>query len=347
MYRYLIVILFFISTYNTTNSQTIKDEVFNTNYDSAYYDKLDDFLTSKVFFSSKLSEFAINDNNINKDLYYNSRVANSIGLGLSYKWIGLNLSIRTNNSNNNYSKLFSLQTQFYLRKFTINFYSTLHKGYYLDRPEKMINGITTYQNYTRNDISNYTFGISSYYIFNSGKYSNKATFSHNEWQKKTAGSFLLGGSILYNTIDADSSIIPSQIKYPSFLDSTMYNTSKYFGIGGSLGYTFVYVIEKHWFFDANMLFGLIMANSTIYPYSANDISSLNVGFNISYRFGIGYNSKSFYAAINYTNMWSDIPLPINNTSYKYNIGVFQVIVAYRFKIPKHNNILPNWSPIKL
>jgi hypothetical protein len=345
--RYIIILFFFISISFIVDGQSIINKVFNNNYDSTYYDKLDNFLTSKIFISSKLSEFTINDNNIDKYLYYNSKATSSFGLGLSYKWIGLSLSVRTNNSHNNNSKLFNLQTQFYLRKFTINFYSALYKGYYLDNTIHMINGSITNQYYLRDDITNYTFGIDSYYIFNSGRYSNRATFSQNEWQKKTAGSFLVGGSVLYNKIDADSSIVPSQIKYPKFLDSTMYQTSKYMGIGGSFGYTFAFVVEKHWFFDANILLGLTVANSSISPINASDISALKVGFNLSNRFGIGYNSKTFYGAITFTNLQSNVPLPINNTTYKHNIGVFQVVIVYRFKIPEHDNILPNWIPLKL
>lgn len=348
--KYGILLVILLNLSNLTVGQDLFQHLVDNNYDSTYYDKLDNLLTTKIFLSSKLSEFSIKDKVLDKSLNYDSKATSSLGIGLGYKWIGLNVAFNVNNSSNissDDSKWFNVQTQFYLRKFTINIYSTVYKGYYLDNALHMIEGYSQGELYSRGDISNSTFGISSYYIFNSSRYSNRATFNQNEWQKKTAGSFLAGGSILYNRISADSSLIPSQILYPTFLNSTHYNRSGYFGISGSLGYALSYVINKNWFFDANILLGLSVGNSTIHPEGSDKISSIKAGLNLSNRFGIGYNSKLFYAAINYNNMLAYTPLPIDKMSYQYKIGIVQMVVAYRFRIPEHNNILPDWSPVEL
>lgn len=326
------------------------NNLFNEDYDSTYYDKLDDLLTTKIFISSKLSEFSINDDVINKSLNYDSKATTSLGVGLGYKWLGLNIGFNVNNSSNINkadAKWFNFQTQFYLTKFTISIYSTIYKGYYLDNYLHMIDGANQGESYERGDVRNSIFGVSSYYIFNSSKYSNRATFNQNEWQKKTAGSFLAGGSILYNRVSADSSLIPSQIIDPTFLNGTHYNKSGFFGITGTVGYALSYVVDEHWFFDANLLLGLTIGSSAIFPENSDKISSAEIGLNLSNRFGIGYNSRLFYAAINYTNMQANSPLPIPQMGYKYKMGVFQLVVAYRFKIPEHENILPDWSPVEL
>ena len=324
--------------------------LFDVEYDSTYYDKLDDFLTTKVFLASKLSEFSINDNSIGKSLDYDSKAATSVGIGLGYKWIGLSVGFNINNSsdiNSGDSKWFNFQSQLYLRKFTVNIYSTIYKGYYLENSSYMLEGGAQGEVYNRADIGNSTFGVSSYYIFNSGRYSNSATFNQNEWQKRTAGSFLAGGNVLYNKISADSSLVPYNIKYPTFLDSTHYNKSSYIGIGLSVGYALSYVINGNWFFDANFLVGLSVGNSKIFLEDDSKLSSVERGLNISNRFGIGYNSKLFYAAINYTNMQASTPLSIADMGYGYKMGTVQLVVAYRFNIPEHESILPSWMPVEL
>jgi len=348
--KYGILLVILLNLPNSTVGQDFLQHLFDENYDSTYYDKLGNLLTTKVFLSSKLSEFSINDNVIDKSLNYNSKATSSLGIGLGYKWIGFSVGFNVNNSSNinkEDAQWFNFQTQFYLRRLTITIYSNIYKGYYLDNYSHMIEGSESGASYKRDDIHNSTFGVSSYYIFNSSRYSNRATFNQNEWQKKTAGSFLAGGSILYNRVSADSSLIPSQILYPEFLNGIDYNKSGYFGVSVAVGYALSYVIEKNWFFDANFLVGLTMGNSTIYPENSNKIASVKAGLYLSNRFGIGYNSRLFYAAINYTNIQANVSLPISKMGYKNKMGVFQLVVAYRFNIPEHKNILPNCFPVEL
>ena len=346
---YILLLLLLLSS-ATINGQDFLQNIINSNYDSTYYEKLDDLLTTKVFTSSRLSEFKVNDNILNKSLDYDSKATTSLGVGIGYKWIGLSLAFNINNSsdiNTGDTKWFNLQTQFYLRKFTIDLYSTINKGYYLENSSRMIDGISQNDNYNRGDITNSTYGVNGYYVFNSARYSNRATFSQNDWQKKTAGTFLAGGSLLYNKISADSSIVPTNVTYPTFLNSTHYSKSGYWGASGNIGYALTYVINKNWFFDANLLLGVTVGSSTIYPDNSDKISDIKTGLSLSNRFGIGYNSKLFYAAINYTNMQANPPLPINKMAYSYKMGTVQLVIAYRFKIPEHDNILPNWMPIEL
>ncbi len=341
------IISIFLLGLGTVKSQTSLVTFFNENYDSAYYDKLDNLLTARIFTGRKFSEFSISDNILNKSLNYNSNPESSVGLGLSYKWLGLNLGLGLKNpSDSLYGKTkgFDLQTQIYLRKLTLNIYSSVYNGFYLQNSNEMVvhYGLDSY--YQRSDIKNLTLGINSYYIFNSSRYSNRATFIQNEWQKKTAGSFLAGANIFYNQIQGDSSLIPVQIRDTSFLGAYNYKSSGYFAIGGDFGYTLSLVYKKHWFFDFTILGGFTLGNSVIIEETKEKKAAIKTGLNLLNRVGVGYNNERIYFGINYTDMQANTPLPVEKMGYGFGIGNVKLILAYRFKLPEHKNIMPDWFP---
>ncbi len=347
--RFSILIIVFVNIYGTLTAQNIIGHLFNENYDSVYYDKLNNFITVKTFLTGKFSGFTINDNIIDKSLIYNSNAKSAFGVGFSYKWLSVNLGIGLRNSAEDphgTTKRFDLQTQIYLRKLTLNIYSSVYNGFYLKNSQDFLN-TESGEDYQRNDIKNITFGLSSYYVFNSSRYSNRATFIQNEWQKKTAGSLVAGGSVFYNQISGDSCLIPSYNNYPEFITGVYYSKSSYFGIGSNVGYTFTLVFLENWFFDFAILAGITVGNSTIYIDNSGKESSVGFGLNISNRFGMGYNSKRFYAGLNYTNTQANSALPIPKMGYGFNLGRIKLIIAYRFNLPDHKNILPDWMPFKL
>ncbi len=347
--KFCIIIIAFISISYTLNGQDIIAKLFNEDYDSTYYDKLQNLITVRTFLSSKFSDFTINDNAIDQSLIYNSKPKTALGIGFSYKWLSINIGLGLKNSagsSQGNTNRFDLQTQIYLRKLTLNLYSSIYNGFYLSNSQQFLN-TNLGEDYHRNDIKDMTFGFSTYYVFNSSKYSNKATFIQNEWQKKTAGSFVAGGNIFYNQINGDSSLIPYQNNYPNFFTGIYYSKSSYLGIGSNVGYTFTLILLENWFFDFTILGGITIGNSTIYLDNNEKKSSAGLGLNLSNRFGMGYNSKLFYVGINYTNIQSNTSLPIPKMGYGFGLGRIKFIFAYRFNLPEHKVILPSWVPFKL
>lgn len=345
---FLIIVAFILS--NSSFGQDGFKKIFNDQYDSTYYDKLDELLTAKVFLARKFSDFELNDHVHDKAINYKSNPSSSIGFGFSYKWLGVSLGIGLQNSNDSIfgqTNRIDLQTQINLRKLTINLYSGAYNGYYLQNSKELLSTGEVGEYYNRADIQNMTYGISGYYVFNSSRYSNRATFLQNEWQKKTGGSFLAGGNVFYNRIKGDSSLIPHHLIDENIFNGVKFNRTGYFALGGNIGYGGTLVLWNHWFFNLSMLVGLSSGITTIYPEGKKKESAFKIGATLLNSLGLGYNSNLFYAGLIYSNLQANSPLPLENTGVGFDVGQFKFMFAYRFKVPKHNNILPEWLPFEL
>ncbi|MFA6403109.1 MAG: DUF4421 family protein [Salinivirgaceae bacterium] len=348
----IVLFLLSIGWFGFANAQQELQTNFSNSKDSLYYDPLGDYLTLKFLVTNKYSDFEINDALLNQTLVYKSKPSNAIGFGAAYRWLNFSLSLGLKNRSDSVDETkrsIDFQTAIYMRRLTINLYSGIYTGYYLENSAKMITDWDDNDNYhyVRNDITTNTFGVGFSYLFNSEKYSNKSSFVQKEWQKKTAGSFLTGGSIIRNEVRADSSFIPTNISDSNFYKGIDFNHSSLFKVGAEGGYAFTYVLKEHFFFNFSVLAGISYGKTKLTPLIDEEISAMELNFTLLNSAGFGYNSKLFFVGFNYTNLFSKTPSPIQDMNLGYSSGKFQLVAAYRFKIPEHKSILPAWIPIQL
>lgn len=319
-------------------------------YDSTYYDKLPDALTLKLLSFTKYSDFNLSDGELHKILNYEAHPGPSLGLGMHYKWLGLTFSMGYNAPGDTLyqrSRRFDFQTHLFLRKLTLQFYSSAYSGYYLNEPEKYIRNWTEEKPYPRSDIKTHNFGFNGFYLFNSGRFSNRAPSIYNEWQKKSAGSLVVGATLLYNQVKADSAIIPPNLLAVGYFNDTNFTFSEQFTLGGQVGYAFTLVLRQYFFVNFSILGGISAGRTNMSLTDGVSIKETRLNVVMNNSAGFGYNSKRFYAGFNYTNLVSNAPTPVQNTSIDYHAGKFQLVVAYRFTIPEHPSILPAWLPFEL
>jgi len=82
-----------------------------------------------------------------------------------------------------------------------------------------------------------------------------AAMTQNEWQKKSAGSLLVGGLVFYGQIKGDSSMIPKQVE-SSFPKASGIDNVNVFGVGIGGGYAYTLVIAKHFFLTGSAIVNL-------------------------------------------------------------------------------------------
>lgn len=326
--------------------------LFTAEGDSTYYDDLESMLTVRFFSANKYSDFTIADDSIGMDLDYRSNPTQVLGFGASYKGISLNAGYGFSFANQDDSifgktQRFDFQTQIQARKLTINIYSNIYSGYYLNNSYNVINNWPEGKYYTRKDIKGLTLGLSASYIFNYKRYSNRATFLQTEWQKKTAGSFVAGFSAIYNKIAADSSIIPEHISNSDFFGGADYQRSNYYTLGGHVGYIVTFVFFKKLFFNGGINSGTLLGTNSIFDEEENRHSKTSINFTLLTTLGVGYNSKYFYAGFSYSSFFSAAPTPIEHTTLSFSNGKYQLVMAYRFKVRKNFRLFPKSWPIDL
>ncbi|MCK5337519.1 MAG: DUF4421 domain-containing protein [Bacteroidales bacterium] len=308
----------------------------DTNYVESFLDQL----TTRVYASIKTTEISMRDQNINKNLIYHPNDALILGFGFNYGILGLNIGFNLpfiNNDDAKYGKTdyLDLQTHVYFRPFILDIYAQIYKGYHLTEPNDWITDWPSHDTFpARPDISSVSIGLNGHYIFNHKKFSYRAPFLQNEWQKKSAGSFLLGGNMFYVDTKGDSSFIPKEDT--TFFEGTHFSQSRIANIGVNAGYAQTFVVKQHFFLTMSLVGGLSGGGSWIYTSEEGEIdrSGFTVAGNISGRVALGYNSKKFFAGVSYLWIFVRNQSPIPQTWLGYDTGMFRFNVVYRFRLKK-------------
>lgn len=308
--------------------------------DSAYIEDYTEDITFRVFGSRKYTKYDIVDSKKKKDILYRPNSNFNIGVGVNYKFIGLNLGFNLpfiNRDNDRYGKTryLDLQSHIYLRKLVIDFYAQRYKGYYISNPESVFGKHDTRGPYPqRPDLYNLDLGLNVQYIFNDKRFSYRAAYLQNEYQKKSAGSFMVGGEILGVKIKGDSSFIPNQIVDTTFLRETHFYRTRIVGLAGNVGYAHTFVYKKHFFLTLSISGGLGVNHSKLWLDDGSIQREVGWQFNKTVRASVGYNSSRYFAGIHYVDMSASSEMPIPRTYQTFGTGNFRVSLVRRFALKK-------------
>ena len=309
-------------------------------YDTNYIEDLSDKLSVRIYGISKYNKFELNDLDSNVNIKYAPNGNLNFGVGVNYKWFGLGVAFNfpfINNDDNKYGKTkrFDAQTNIFTNSLAIDIYYQYYKGFYIENPESYLPDWKSEDPYPqRPDIVTNGFGGSCLYAFNYKKYSAKATFVQTEMQKKSAGTFLLGGYFSWFDVAGDSSFIPYQIK--DYFDSTRYfNNISVFGIGVAGGYSHTFVVWKKLYISLTLVPGIAVQSFDI-KYIDGIAENKNGSFisgRLSGRFALLWNSEKWYTGIT-TVSYNFIGYggkELKN-SMSYEVGVFRFFYGRRFTI---------------
>lgn len=269
-------------------------------------------------------------------LIYKPNVASSIGVGLSYSWLSFSLTLPTPKARNEASekgstRQLNLGFSFNGRKVWFDTNYQQYKGLYLSNPEALsqdwFQQNTSYP--LRPDISSKTFYTRVYYSFNNEKFSLPATMFRRERQKKSAGSFLLGGTFVYAQIGGDSSLVPSLVQsyFPEKANLVRYRSATY---SANVGYAYTFVFKKY-------LFASVLLRPGLALRSRNGWQPDHVAVNLPGEFGLqgdgratfGFNSTRYYGGITGSLLLSSGSLMASNRQRSYYSEV-QVLIGRRF-----------------
>lgn len=308
------------------------------NADSSYVADYPKLLTLRGFFSRKLITYQAGIGRNRVAFAPNDNV--NIGVGFAYKWLALNGSFRMpfiNNDDDVYGRtsLIDLATYIYLRKFAVDLMAQYFKGYYNSNSNITTRRFENTPYPLRPDLRTVSLGLNVQYIFNHSRFSYRAAFMQNEWQKKSAGSWLVGGGISHYRVKADSSIISPELHWAGRDLVTEFTRSKNWSLGLQAGYGYTLVVHEHWFATAALAAGPGIAFTTIGNKTARSGDQAGWHMNASVRMATGYNSERLYVGILFVDF-----VHRNNRSFKANdiwqqqsSGMFRLMTAIRF-LPK-------------
>ncbi len=316
-----------------------KDSIFYKKTDTVYIENFRNLLTAKLLLTGRYNKFSITDNITGKSLEYSINSTTNLGLGLTYKAIGIEFQFAPrglNNDNDKFGKSqqFSIAASANSRRYIYDFYSRINQGFHTTTGSQ-IPGDTTgaLAYFYRPDIININLGMEFVYLFNNKHFSSSAPYNFTQRQKKGAGTMLLGTFFSLYSINADSVIFPDSLK-DRFKSEVQFKDAASFTYGISFGYTYTFVFHKYWFINIYTLPGFsVQQYYSTNAYSQQTKSNVELGLAMQTRIAFGYNRPKYFFGFsalgnNYT---------INNdkkSSLNYNYGSVRVYYGYRFNLRK-------------
>lgn len=300
----------------------------------AYIIQFPNTVTVRAFLGEKISGFSLVDNAHSQNLLYRPNNVLAIGLGVTFRGIGINFSTRLpahNPKDDEFGKTrqLDLQVHHYKGKFALDVYFQRYHGYHLRDSSDVTSfaGPTDYPYFP--DMQNITIGVSGLYLFNGRRFSLRAPINQQDWQIRSAGSWLLGGSIFTHLISNNhASIIPPNLKHPDFLSGNQVKEINNYGITVNGGYGYNYIIQRHWFVAASADAGVGAGFSEIKD-QAGTSHKVGLQLNGNARFAVGYNSRKWFSGFYIIYRTDRYDLPYAQCYSGSSEGLARVVVARR------------------
>jgi len=300
-------------------------------YYEDYSQKFALFLYSKI----KYNRFSVTNLAQKKTLFYSPNEQMNMGFGFHYKFLGIGIALNfgfINHDNKDYGKTrrLDLQTNIYMKKFVVDFYLQYYKGFYIQNPEDVFSEWNSEQrSYIRPDISSFDVGIGGMYVFNHERFSYKSAFLQTAIQKKSAGSFLLGGQIFFQGVVGDSTFFPQQSFFGD-LPKAKGHSATYIGVLTAYAYNFI--ILKHYFFSVSMMGSIHLGATYTLMESGNEYTNILPVLHLQPRVALGMNRPKWYAGMSFVKdtYVELVDKKDSDWSYTFYSGNLRIFLGYRF-----------------
>jgi len=304
-------------------------------HDTTYYVTYPGTIVGRFYFSKKYATFILPATNDGQNLEYKANTLRNMGIGATYNNLTINIGygfgFLNNGEGKGKTKSFDLQAHLYPHKWAVDVIAIRHKGVYSESQSYPHDGSDNY--YYRPDIQQLFIGFSGYRVLNSKRFSFNAAMTQNEWQKKSAGTLMIGGLVYYGQIKGDSSLVPKQLESSFPQASGIDNVSSFsIGIGG--GYAYTLVVAKYFYLTGSLIANLNADFSAV--ENMNDKKNKTVVKpSTIYKAAIGYNSNSWNISANWAanDLWTGENYFSNDLSV--SAGNYRLIFSKKIALRKH------------
>ncbi|WP_299533904.1 DUF4421 family protein [Ulvibacterium sp.] len=277
--------------------------------DSLYIRRFPEKVTLRLGVQNTSNSFIITDNETGEQTEIVPNDKTYLGLSALFRSVEVDLGYAPNffseNRDNSGSKLFTLNFRMFLGRWmqTLDFYR--QKGFFTQFNNEVI---------PFPELRTLKIGGTTSFIFNRN-FSFRAIGFQNEWQKKSAGSFIPRFTFYYTRFRLEDASIQTG-------DDHSFNLA----IGP--GYYYNLVIGKHFLLSAGATVGL-GANFT---RSEGETFTSSLA-QIIFRNAIGYNSERFFTGINLNAQVLEYGTD-QNTQLDDTITFVELYIGYRLDAPK-------------
>ncbi len=324
------------------------DENATLKYDTNYIEVYKDELTTRLYISRKQNGYTLSDGLYQPWIKYKTNDNILLGMGYTYSFLTINLGIKlpfVNQDDELYgkSKYFDLQTNFMFRDFIVDLYLQWNSGYYISNPENVYSYWDDNEEIMpqRGDMRTNIIGLNVQYLFNSDRYSYKASFWQNEFQKKSAGSPMVGVEAYWVLGMTDSLMVESAIPSLEFMDAQPFNQNDMLNIGINGGYAYTFVWNERLSLSLNTLFGISACSNRVHytPDSYTLSNGISFGLTNTTRISMGYNSPKYYVGLSYSRFSMTTKAGSYSSWFSYDTGHFRINFVKRIHLKRPIKIL--------
>ncbi|WP_243473320.1 DUF4421 family protein [Winogradskyella sp. MH6] len=299
--RFKIVSLFLFCGFLHSQQDSLTTNEYITTFPSK--------ISTRISLVNTSNSFILNDVANNAKYELKPNVREYLGFSVLFRSIeidyGFSPQIFNANKDNDNSRLFNLNFRMFMGQWmqTIDLYN--QKGFYFSSNDQRVNlsGVKTFK-----------IGGSTSYIFNKN-FSFRAIGFQNEWQTKSAGSFV-------------PSIYYYYTKYHLTLEDIDEKAHSYdIALGPSYYYNFC--LNRNFIFSLGAHAGVGLNHSS--NLGEGDFTSILYDF--SGRAVVGYNSDTFFAGINSNIILLEHKIDAS-TVQDDTIPFLEFYIGYRFNAPK-------------
>jgi hypothetical protein len=315
-------------------------QAFQSAVDSSYITTFPEALTVKVFMNNKFLYLEIENTTGDYSLNYEPNGNQTIGVGINYKWIGISIDYKILNreSNERYGETsyLDLQTTIIQRKGVFDLYLQKYQGFYLENSAAMLVGWDDPEAYQlRPDMRVFSTGVNYTHVFNPQHFSYIASFSQTEVQRRSAGSIILGTTVSYQRVNADSAFVPENLVYPDAFGTSTYDDLKGFSTSARFGYAHTLVALHRFFVSVSLDLGMNYNYTRIYTADGSDShGGLKANVSNTIRLATGYNDTKWFAGLTVAS-FNQINRPAGDENQLLiQHGSARLTVARRFILKK-------------
>ena len=344
---YKAVLIVFISGLSISASAQVFDGLEAVKPDTNYIRVYKDELTTRVYLARKQNAYNLSGKAFSPWLKYKTNDNLLLGIGYTYSFLTLNLGVKMpfiNNDDEKYgeSSYTDLSLHGIFRSTIVDLYLQWNKGYYLANPEDHYPDWSQNMGYPlRGDLRSNIVGINIQHLFNSSRYSYKAAFYQNEFQKKSAGSPLIGFEGYWMLGLSDSAMLAPSIPPSGFLDDVPFNQVDIFNFGINGGYAYTFVWREKLYLSLSLTVGLSGARSKVHYSSISTTywDGLTIGLTNSSRISLGYNSNNYYVGLSATHFAMRNMIWGPDDWFSYSTGNIRLNLVKRFRLKRAIKIL--------
>lgn len=311
-------------------------------FDTAYVHDYSRILTGRLYMSTKYNRLLLGAREGERDLSFRPNNRVNFGVGASYRALTLNIGVgipllNRDDAIRGRTRYIDAQANIHTKRWATNLFLQRFAGYFISSHQLSELGWdqrTTFP--TRADLREFNVGVSSVHIVNNERFSYRAAFNQDAWQRKSQGSWLVGGYATWFSLRADSSLVPSALD-DRFESGLHLVKGTFWDVGPMGGYTYTFVHREHWFLTGSLVVGagLSVQQAETDPVDGGATTRTRTdtgpGWHAQIRAGAGYNGAKRYVGISFNQ--ENIGYLIDERNrFSWSVGNIRLNYVHRFDL---------------